>query len=185
MVENKSLYVFLYLQWTTIGPAEGGFVILTLRMKESSPVAWYGTPWSGQPVKWNCLTSRTSLKPRWVGEKRHLYIRFHGAVMYSVIEYDSNLSRTYREEINTSSIRQVTHTLGARILVFNNNINHCLNRNENKTTEILCKCRLNTCYSPSPAWMCGPHIQQEVQLPQTSLWSLRTPLHHQANTYST
>lgn len=56
----------LYLQWTTIGPAEGGLEILILRMKESSPVAWYGTPWSGHPVKWNCLTSRTSLKPRWV-----------------------------------------------------------------------------------------------------------------------
>lgn len=61
---------FLYLQWTTIGPAEGGLDILTLRMKERSPVAWYGTPWSGQPVKWNCLTSRTSLKPRWVKTKK-------------------------------------------------------------------------------------------------------------------
>lgn len=63
---HKGMHVFSYLQWTTIGPAEGGLEILTLRMKESSPVAWYGTPWSGQPVKWNCLTSRTSLKPRWV-----------------------------------------------------------------------------------------------------------------------
>lgn len=62
----------VYLQWTTIGPAEGGLEILTLRMKESSPVAWYGTPWSGQPVKWNCLTSRTSLKPRWV-EIEHIF----------------------------------------------------------------------------------------------------------------
>lgn len=33
--------------------------------------------------------------------------------------------------------------------------------------------------------MCEPHIQQEVQLPQKSPWSLRTPLHHLANTYST
>lgn len=52
-----------YLQWTTIGPAVGGLDILTRRMNDSSPVAWYGTPWSGQPVKWNCFTSRTSLKP--------------------------------------------------------------------------------------------------------------------------
>lgn len=52
-----------YLQWTTIGPAVGGLEILTRRMNDNSPVAWYGTPWSGQPVKWNCLTSRTSLKP--------------------------------------------------------------------------------------------------------------------------
>lgn len=35
----KDMHVFLYLQWTTIGPAEGGLEILTLRIKESSPVA--------------------------------------------------------------------------------------------------------------------------------------------------
>lgn len=38
-LNHKGLYVYLYLQWTTIGPAEGGLDILTLRMKESSPVA--------------------------------------------------------------------------------------------------------------------------------------------------
>lgn len=36
---NVSVLFFKYLQWTTIGPAEGGLEILTLRMKESSPVA--------------------------------------------------------------------------------------------------------------------------------------------------
>lgn len=58
-----SVGAWQYLQWTTIGPAVGGLDILTRRMNDSSPVAWYGTPWSGQPVKWNCFTSRTSLKP--------------------------------------------------------------------------------------------------------------------------
>lgn len=33
--------------------------------------------------------------------------------------------------------------------------------------------------------MCEPRTQREVQPPQKSPWSLRTPLHHPANTYST
>lgn len=35
----KGTHAISYLQWTTIGPAEGGLEILTLRIKESSPVA--------------------------------------------------------------------------------------------------------------------------------------------------
>lgn len=56
-------FAFQHLQWTTMGPAVGGLDIFTRRINDKSPVAWYGTPWSGQPVKWNCFTSRTSLKP--------------------------------------------------------------------------------------------------------------------------
>lgn len=52
-----------HLQCTTMGPALGGLENLTRRMKDRSPVAWQGTPWSGQPVKWNCFTSRISLDP--------------------------------------------------------------------------------------------------------------------------
>ncbi|TNN86139.1 hypothetical protein EYF80_003556 [Liparis tanakae] len=46
-----------YLQWTTTGPPSGGVEALTRRRKASSPVAWYGTPCSGQEVKWNWHTS--------------------------------------------------------------------------------------------------------------------------------
>ena len=46
-----------HLQWTTTGPASGGVLALTRRMKARRPVAWKGTPCSGQEVKWNCLTS--------------------------------------------------------------------------------------------------------------------------------
>lgn len=60
-----------YLQWTTIGPAVGGLDILTRRINDNNPVAWYGTPWSGQPVKWNCFTSRTSLKPLCENKNKH------------------------------------------------------------------------------------------------------------------
>lgn len=59
----SAIWTTTHLQCTTMGPALGGFENLTLRIKERSPVAWYGTPWSGQPVKWNCLTSRISLYP--------------------------------------------------------------------------------------------------------------------------
>lgn len=58
-----AIWTITHLQCTTMGPALGGLENLTRRIKESSPVAWQGTPWSGQPVKWNCLTSRISLYP--------------------------------------------------------------------------------------------------------------------------
>lgn len=61
---RMALSLFSDLQWTTIGPALAGLLDLTLRMKPSRPVAWYGTPWSGQPVKWNCLISLISWAPR-------------------------------------------------------------------------------------------------------------------------
>lgn len=62
-----------YLQWTTIGPALVGDLAFTLRTNPSRPVAWYGTPWSGQPVKWNWLISRISWAPRW--REREIQIR--------------------------------------------------------------------------------------------------------------
>lgn len=52
-----------YLQCTTIGPASGGLQVLTLRRKARKGVGCSGTPWSGQAVNWNCLTSRFSLDP--------------------------------------------------------------------------------------------------------------------------
>lgn len=52
-----------YLQCTTIGPASGGLQVLTLRKKARKGVGCSGTPWSGQAVNWNCLTSLFSLEP--------------------------------------------------------------------------------------------------------------------------
>lgn len=106
----KRLHVFLYLQWTTIGPADGGLEILTLRMKESSPVAWYGTPWSGQPVKWNCLTSRTSLKPRWAQTKDTFLLHsmvpvkltFH--CVCSLTECDSDILTSTENQVSSFHI---------------------------------------------------------------------------------
>ena len=57
-----------YLQCTTRGPGQA--VVLMRRVNPSSPVAWYGTPWSGQPVKWNCLISLISWTPRWTHRER-------------------------------------------------------------------------------------------------------------------
>lgn len=52
-----------YLQCTTMGPASGGLQVLTLRKKARKGVGCSGTPWSGQAVNWNCLTSLFSLDP--------------------------------------------------------------------------------------------------------------------------
>lgn len=52
-----------YLQCTTMGPASGGLQVLTLRRKARKGVGCSGTPWSGQAVNWNCLTSLFSLDP--------------------------------------------------------------------------------------------------------------------------
>lgn len=60
----------IYLQWTTVGPAVGGVLALTRRMKPSRPVAWSGTPWSGHPVKWNWRISLISATPLWEGDGR-------------------------------------------------------------------------------------------------------------------
>jgi len=66
------LYFYLYctllsyaahLQCTTIGPASGGCVALTRRMKISSGLGLSGTPWSGHAVNWNWRTSQRSEKP--------------------------------------------------------------------------------------------------------------------------
>ena len=52
-----------YLQWTTMGPASEGLQALTRRRKASVGVGYSGTPWSGQAMNWNCLTSLFSLEP--------------------------------------------------------------------------------------------------------------------------
>lgn len=51
------------LQWTTMGPASGGLHVFTRRRKAKMGVGYSGTPWSGQAMNWNCLTSRFSLEP--------------------------------------------------------------------------------------------------------------------------
>lgn len=106
---------FPYLQWTTIGPAEGGLEILTLRMKESSPVAWYGTPWSGQPVKWNCLTSRTSLKPRWVNAKDTFRLHFMAMMQMKWIQNNRIYAKMFTKKASlTLSSVNVRTTYSAR-----------------------------------------------------------------------
>ena len=52
-----------HLQWMTMGPASGGCVALTRRMKMSSGLGLSGTPWSGHAVNWNWRTSRFSAGP--------------------------------------------------------------------------------------------------------------------------
>lgn len=54
-----------YLQWTTMGPASGGLQAFTRLRKARNGVGCSGTPWSGQAVNWNCLTSLFSLEPFW------------------------------------------------------------------------------------------------------------------------
>lgn len=46
-----------------MGPASGGLQALTLRRKAKMGVGYSGTPWSGQAMNWNCLSSRFSLEP--------------------------------------------------------------------------------------------------------------------------
>ena len=60
-----------YLQCTTIGPASGGLQVLTRRRKAKNGVGCSGTPWSGQAVNWNCLTSLFSLEPFYEIKKLH------------------------------------------------------------------------------------------------------------------
>lgn len=54
-----------YLQCTTMGPASGGLQAFTRLRKARNRVGCSGTPWSGQAVNWNCLTSLFSLEPFW------------------------------------------------------------------------------------------------------------------------
>lgn len=54
---------FTHLQWTTMGPASGGLQAFTRRKKARMGVGYSGTPWSGQAMNWNCLTSLFSLEP--------------------------------------------------------------------------------------------------------------------------
>ena len=44
-------YMYMYLQWTTIGP-DGLYSSLIRRWKARMGVAYSGTPWSGHEVKW-------------------------------------------------------------------------------------------------------------------------------------
>lgn len=60
---NERLGSGAHLQCTTMGPASGGLQALTLRRKARMGVGYSGTPWSGQAMNWNCLTSRFSLEP--------------------------------------------------------------------------------------------------------------------------
>lgn len=69
--EHPNLPSCTHLQWTTMGPASGGLQAFTLLRKARMGVGYSGTPWSGQAMNWNCLTSRFSLEPfcgkiRWV-----------------------------------------------------------------------------------------------------------------------
>lgn len=66
---SKGFYsIGSYLQCTTMGPASGGLHVFTLRKKARKGVGCSGTPWSGQAVNWNCLTSLFSLEPFCEGE---------------------------------------------------------------------------------------------------------------------
>ena len=47
-----------YLQWVKMGPESSGTEARTFFRKASKEVAWAGTLWSGQAVKWYCITSR-------------------------------------------------------------------------------------------------------------------------------
>lgn len=55
--------IYTHLQWTTMGPASGGLHVFTRRRKARMGVGYSGTPWSGQAMNWNCLTSLFSLEP--------------------------------------------------------------------------------------------------------------------------
>lgn len=48
-----------------MGPASGGLHAFTRLRKARNRVGCSGTPWSGQAVNWNCLTSLFSLEPFW------------------------------------------------------------------------------------------------------------------------
>ena len=61
--KKQFLSVCTNLQWTTMGPASGGLQDLTRRRKDRMGVGYSGTPWSGQAMNWNCLTSLFSLEP--------------------------------------------------------------------------------------------------------------------------
>lgn len=52
-----------HLQWTTMGPASEGLHVFTRRRNARMGVGYSGTPWSGQAMNWNCLTSLFSLEP--------------------------------------------------------------------------------------------------------------------------
>ena len=73
-----------HLQWTTIGPASRGLQAFTRRRKARMGVGYSGTPWSGQAINWNCLTSLFSLEPfcnkriRWAGLEERALIGFVG-----------------------------------------------------------------------------------------------------------
>lgn len=70
---NERLGTGANLQCTTMGPASVGLQALTLRRKARMGVGYSGTPWSGQAMNCNCLTSRFSLEPfclSKVGERR-------------------------------------------------------------------------------------------------------------------
>ncbi len=63
-------HVVSYLQCTTMGPASGGLQAFTRLRKARNGVGCSGTPWSGQAVNWNCLTSLFSLEPFWIRRRR-------------------------------------------------------------------------------------------------------------------
>lgn len=66
MLQDISVnYVASHLQCTTMGPASGGLQAFTRLRKARNGVGCSGTPWSGQAVNWNCLTSLFSLEPFW------------------------------------------------------------------------------------------------------------------------
>lgn len=82
-------HVVSHLQCTTMGPASGGLHDFTRLRKARKGVGCSGTPWSGQAVNWNCLTSLFSLEPFW---RRRLEIGERGqraAVAVAAVWYPS------------------------------------------------------------------------------------------------
>ncbi len=74
-----------HLQWTTMGPASGGLQAFTRRRKARMGVGYSGTPWSGQAMNWNCLTSLFSLEPfcRRVSRLERLKFRLSWILCYT------------------------------------------------------------------------------------------------------
>lgn len=68
-------HVVSHLQCTTMGPASGGLQAFTRLRKARNGVGCSGTPWSGQAVNWNCLTSLFSLEPFWIWRRKRLVAR--------------------------------------------------------------------------------------------------------------
>ena len=54
-----------HLQWINRGPLPPSCWVLTFLWKARREVAYSGTPWSGQPVKWNWVTFLGGASDSW------------------------------------------------------------------------------------------------------------------------